>query len=174
MLPTVNGYEICRSVRERGGQMPIVMLTAKAQEQDIILGLNLGADDYVTKPFRIAELVARVNAFLRRTVAECQTVYRFGPYELNLGSHSLCRNSTPVALTVKEFKLLSYLARRRGCALTRDDILNAVWGHSVFVTPRSVDRCIATLRAKIDADAGAEAFIKTIRDVGYRFDPPDA
>jgi DNA-binding response OmpR family regulator len=172
MLPGVNGYEICRAVREHGLQMPIVVLTAKGQEQDVILGLNLGADDYVTKPFRIAELVARVNAFLRRSAAAHATVWRFGPYQLNLAAHKLFRDGKPVDLTAKEFKLLSYMATRRGCALTRDDILNAVWGHSVFVTPRSVDRCVATLRAKIDVETGGRTFIETIRDVGYRFDPP--
>ena len=172
MLPALNGYEICRSVRERGAEMPIVMLTAKGQEEDIVLGLNLGADDYVTKPFRIAELVARVNAFVRRTAATRTSVCRFGPYELNVAAHTLSRDGRPVALTAKEFKLLSYLATRRGCALTRDDILNAVWGHSVFVMPRSVDRCIATLRAKLDVNAAGQTLIQTIRDIGYRFDPP--
>jgi DNA-binding response OmpR family regulator len=174
MLPAVNGYEICRAVRERGLEMPILMLTAKGQEEDIVRGLNLGADDYVTKPFRVAELAARVNAFLRRKMAPRVTVCRFGPFELNLAAHKLVRDGRPVELTAKEFKLLAYMATRRGCALTRDDILNAVWGHAVFVTPRSVDRCVATLRAKIDASAGAETFIQTIRDIGYRFDPPGA
>jgi DNA-binding response OmpR family regulator len=174
MLPAVNGYEICRATRERGLDMPILMLTAKGQEEDIVRGLNLGADDYVTKPFRVAELVARVRAFLRKRTAPRADVYRFGPYELNLATHRLCRDGRLVELTAKEFKLLSYMARRRGCALTRDDILNAVWGHSVFVTPRSVDRCVTTLRAKIDLSAGAQTFIQTIRDVGYRFDPPSA
>ena len=172
MLPNTNGYEICRAVRDRGLQMPIVMLTAKGQERDVILGLNLGADDYVTKPFRIAELVARVSAFLRRREAGRPLVCRFGPFALNLAAHRLFRDGTAVDLTAKEFKLLSYFVERRGCALTRDDILNAVWGHSVFVTPRSVDRCVATLRAKIDSDD--RPFIETIRDVGYRFDPPSA
>jgi len=172
MLPDTNGYEICRAVRERGLDVPIVMLTAKGHEHDVILGLNLGADDYVTKPFRIAELVARVGAFLRRREAGRPMVCRFGPYELNLAAHRLVRDGVAVDLTAKEFKLLSYFVERRGCALTRDDILNAVWGHSVFVTSRSVDRCVATLRAKIESDA--LSFIETIRDVGYRFDPPAA
>jgi DNA-binding response OmpR family regulator len=171
MLPSMNGYEICRALRKQGLDMPIVMLTAKGQEQDVILGLNLGADDYVTKPFRIAELVARVGAFLRRRAAGRQTVHQFGPYELNVAAHKLFRNGAPVDLTAKELKLLCYMAERRGCALTRDDILNAVWGRSVFVTPRSVDRCVATLRAKIDTDGSRRPWIETIRDVGYRFDP---
>jgi DNA-binding response OmpR family regulator len=169
MLPRVNGYEICRTVRERGIETPILMLTAKGQEEDIILGLNLGADDYIAKPFRIGELIARVNAFLRRTKAKQAEVYRFGDFELNLMSHTLFRKGREVAVTPKEFRLLAYFVSRRGCALARNDILNAVWGHSIIVTSRSIDRCVATLRAKIEP-----AYIQTIRDIGYRFEPgPD-
>lgn len=170
MLPRVNGYEVCRAVRESGLEMPIVMLTAKGQEEDIVLGLNLGADDYVTKPFRRAELIARVRAFLRRSKARTGGVARFGAYELNLTAHKLFRNGGEVELTAKEFALLAYFVRRRGCALTRDDILDAVWGRSVVVTPRSIDRCVATLRAKIEPDADRPQFIHTIRDIGYRFE----
>ena len=166
MLPRVNGYEICRTVRERGIETPILMLTAKGQEEDIILGLNLGADDYIAKPFRIGELVARVNAFLRRTKAKQAEVYRFGDFELNLMSHTLFRKGREVEVTPKEFRLLAYFVSRRGCALARNDILNAVWGHSIIVTSRSIDRCVATLRAKIEP-----AYIQTIRDIGYRFEP---
>ena len=158
MLPRVNGYEICRAVRERGLEMPILMLTAKGQEEDIILGLNLGADDYIAKPFRIGELIARVNAFLRRTRAKQAEVFRFGDCELNLLAHKLFRNGREVELTPKEFRLLAYFVARRGCALTRDDILNAVWGHSIVVTPRSIDRCVATLRAQ-DRTRSAKARI---------------
>jgi DNA-binding response OmpR family regulator len=166
MLPRVNGYEICRTVRERGIETPILMLTAKGQEEDIILGLNLGADDYIAKPFRIGELVARVNAFLRRTKAKQAEVFRFGDFEFNLMSHTLLRAGREVALTPKEFRLLAYFVSRRGCALARNDILNAVWGHSIMVTSRSIDRCVATLRARIEP-----AYIQTIRDIGYRFEP---
>ncbi len=166
MLPRVNGYEVCRTVRERGIETPILMLTAKGQEEDIILGLNLGADDYIAKPFRIGELIARVNAFLRRTKAKQAEVYRFGDFELNLMSHTLFRNGREVEVTPKEFRLLAYFVSRRGCALARNDILNAVWGHSIIVTSRSIDRCVATLRAKIEP-----AYIQTIRDIGYRFEP---
>jgi DNA-binding response OmpR family regulator len=170
MLPRVNGYEICRAVRERGLQMPILMLTAKGQEEDIILGLNLGADDYITKPFRRGELIARVKAFLRRTKAKPAAVAKFGDYELNLTAHKLFRSGREVELTAKEFRLLVYFVERRGCALTRDDILDSVWGNSVAVTPRSIDRCVATLRSKIEPDAHSPAFIHTIRDIGYRFE----
>ena len=173
MLPHVNGYEICRAVRERGLEMPILMLTAKGQEEDIVLGLNLGADDYITKPFRRNELIARVNAFLRRSKAKQSAVHRFGEYELNLTAHKLFRGGVEVELTAKEFALLAYLAARRGCALARNDILNAVWGNSVIVTGRSVDRCVATLRSKLELDPHQPVFIQTIRDIGYRFETGD-
>jgi DNA-binding response OmpR family regulator len=171
MLPKVNGYEICREVRERGVDAPIVMLTAKGQEEDIVLGLNLGADDYVTKPFQIRELVARVNAFLRRRQAGQSSVTRFGEFELDVGAHKLWRKGSEVELTAKEFSLLAYFAARPGRALGRDSILNAVWGNSVIVTERSIDRCVTTLRAKIEEDPHRPVWIQTIRDVGYRFEP---
>jgi DNA-binding response OmpR family regulator len=170
MLPRVNGFEVCRVIREQGLDMPIIMLTAKGQQEDIILGLNLGADDYVVKPFQIGELVARVNAFLRRRRTPPAQMVRFGEFELNLTAHVLLRNGREVELTVKEYALLAYFAQRIGRAVTRDDILNAVWGNSVAVTPRSVDRCVTTLRSKIEDDPRAPMFIQTIRDVGYRFD----
>lgn len=170
MLPRVNGYEICRAVRARGLDMPILMLTAKGQEEDIVLGLNLGADDYITKPFRRAELIARVNAFLRRARPPHPASARFGEYDLNLVAHKLFRDGREIDLTAKEFRLLAYFVSRRGCALTRQDILDAVWGNSVMVTPRSIDRCVATLRAKIEPAPHSPQYIQTIRDIGYRFD----
>jgi DNA-binding response OmpR family regulator len=170
MLPRVNGYEICRVVRERRLEMPILMLTAKGQEEDIILGLNLGADDYITKPFRRGELIARVKAFLRRARSRQPAGFQFGEYDLDMNAHKLYRAGREVVLTAKEFRLLAYFASRRGCALTRDDILNAVWGNSVVVTPRSIDRCVATLRAKIEPEAHSPVYIHTIRDIGYRFE----
>lgn len=171
MLPRVNGYEVCRALREHGMEMPIIMLTAKGQEEDVILGLNIGADDYVTKPFKIRELVARVNAFLRRRSAGENDVFRFGEFTLDAAAHKLFRCGAEVELTAKEFRLLAYMAARPGRALARNDILNAVWGSSVIVTPRSVDRCVTTLRAKIEPDPHNPTYIHTIRDVGYRFEP---
>lgn len=173
MLPHLNGYEICRAVREQNLEMPILMLTAKSQEEDIVLGLNLGADDYITKPFRRGELIARANALLRRSKAKESAVYRFGDFELNLTAHKLFHNGSEIELTTKEFALLRYLVQRRGCALTRDDILTAVWGNSVIVTGRSVDRCVATLRSKLEPDPHQPVFIQTIRDIGYRFETGD-
>jgi DNA-binding response OmpR family regulator len=170
MLPKVNGYEICRMVRERGLDVPIILLTAQGQEEDIVLGLNLGADDYVTKPFKIRELVARVNAFLRRRKSGQESACRFGDYELNLAARKLFHRGQEVQLTSKEFQLLAYFASRPGRALARNDILDAVWGSSVFVTPRSIDRCVTTLRAKIETDPHNPRHIQTIRDIGYRFE----
>jgi DNA-binding response OmpR family regulator len=171
MLPQVNGYEICQAVREQGLDVPILMLTAKGQESDIVLGLNLGADDYITKPFRVAELLARANAFLRRRRPSVDSLHAFGDCEVDLHARTVMRGGTRVQLTSKEFALLAYFLSRPGCALARDTILNAVWGTTVFVLPRSIDRCVTTLRAKIEPDPRRPRYIHTIRDIGYRFEP---
>jgi DNA-binding response OmpR family regulator len=173
MLPKVNGYEVCRLVRKEGLDTPIIMLTAKGQESDIVLGLELGADDYVTKPFSIRELLARANAFLRRRRQQEPPVYRFGDCELDMVSHKLLRDGQEVPLTPKEFGLLAFMAGRAGHALTRDQILRAVWGYSVFVTTRSVDRFVNTLRSKIEPDPRDPTFLKTIHGIGYRFEMPE-
>ena len=173
MLPGLNGFEICRAVREHGIDAAIVMLTAKGQEEDIILGLNLGADDYVTKPFRIRELLARSNALLRRRRVQPAEVYTFGDCRLDLAAHKIFRGDKELELTAKEFRLLEYFVTRQGRALARNDILNAVWG-DVAVTERSVDRCVTTLRAKIERDPQRPSLIHTIRDIGYRFEEEPA
>jgi len=169
MLPRVNGYEICRQARSRQLDMPIIMLTAKGQEEDIVRGLELGADDYVTKPFSIRELLARVKAFLRRQPAAGS--YEFGKCRLDLTAHKAFRNGKELDLTAKEFRLLEFFVKRPGRALTRDSILDGVWGNEVIVTDRSVDRCVTTLRSKIEEDPRNPSFIQTIRDIGYRFEP---
>jgi DNA-binding response OmpR family regulator/tRNA A-37 threonylcarbamoyl transferase component Bud32 len=173
MLPKLNGYEICRRIREAKLDMPIIMLTAKGQEEDIVRGLNLGADDYVTKPFSIKELLARVGAFLRRRGGQADEVYCFDRFKLDLTSHQLFENGTEVPLTPKEFRMLEHLLRRAGRALTRDEIMDAVWGTDVLVTSRSVDRCVTTLRSKIEPDPRHPRYILTIRDIGYRFEMPE-
>jgi len=173
MLPSMNGYEICRRVRDAGLDMPIIMLTAKGQEEDVVLGLKMGADDYVKKPFSIKELLARADAFLRRYKAEDQTVHRFGDCELDVTSARLTRGGAEVELTPKEYRLLCYFVERHGRALTRDDIMSHVWGDDVLVTSRSVDRCVATLRAKIEPDPHHPRYVRTIRDIGYRFEDDD-
>jgi len=172
MLPGLDGFELCREVRAAELEMPIIMLTARGQEEDIVRGLNLGADDYVTKPFSIRELLARVRAFLRRRRAAVAEVLEFGEIRLDSRAHRLFRNGDEVTLTPKEFRLLEFLAGRPGRALTRDEIMRNVWGGQVVVTERSVDRCVTTLRAKIEPDPHRPVYIQTIRDVGYRFEPP--
>jgi len=173
MLPKVNGYEICQTARARQLDMPIIMLTAKGQEDDIVRGLELGADDYVTKPFSIRELIARVKAFLRRQGPD-SAGYEFGDCRLDLTAHKLFRKGKEVELTAKEFRLLEFFVKRAGRALTRDSILEAVWGDEVIVTDRSVDRCVTTLRSKLEPDSRNPRFIHTIRDIGYRFEDAEA
>jgi DNA-binding response OmpR family regulator len=171
MLPRLNGYEVCRSLRAAGCELPIIMLTAKGQEEDLLLGLNLGADDYVTKPFSIRELLARAGAFLRRRAAQQPAVHTFGDCQVDTAAQRLLRQGKEVPLTSKEYRLLAHFLERPGRALSRQEILNAVWGRAVIVTGRSVDRCVTTLRAKIEPDPRVPTFIQTVRDVGYRFEP---
>jgi len=173
MLPKINGYEICRLIREEKLATPIIMLTAKGEESDIVLGLNLGADDYVTKPFSIKELLARAAAFLRRAKKEVQDVCEFGDFRLDLSARRLTRKGREIELSPKEFNLLEYFIKKPGRALTRDEILNAVWGYDCVVTSRSIDRFVTTLRNKIEPDPTRPIFIHTIRQIGYRFEPPE-
>ncbi len=171
MLPKMNGFEICRTLRARKLDLPIIMLTAKGQEEDIVRGLELGADDYVTKPFSIKELLARAKAFLRRRQAVPATVFTVGDCRLDLSAHKVFRGQDELPLTTTEFRLLAFLVRHPGRALTRDQILDGVWGNNISVTDRSVDRFITTLRAKIERDPHNPSCIQTIRDIGYRFEP---
>jgi two-component system, OmpR family, alkaline phosphatase synthesis response regulator PhoP len=174
MLPRVNGYEICRYLREEKLDVPILMLTAKGQESDVVLGLKLGADDYVTKPFSIKELLARAEALIRRTKARNPTSHKFGDCRLDLDSRTLTRASDEIALSPKEFELLAYLVQNASRALSRDNIMAAVWGYDSMVTPRSIDRFINALRNKIEPDPAHPHFIKTVREFGYKFDPTGA
>jgi DNA-binding response OmpR family regulator len=173
MLPNINGYEICRLIRKEKLEMPIIMLTAKGEESDIVLGLNLGADDYVTKPFSIRELLARVEAFLRRRHKGTQEVFSFGPYTLDLGARTFTRDGQTIKLSPKEFGLLAFFVQRPGRALTRDEILNSVWGYDSFVGHRSIDRFVTTLRNKLESDPQHPHYLHTIREIGYKFDPQD-
>lgn len=167
MLPKINGYEICRLLRAEELDMPIIMLTAKNQESDIVLGLNIGASDYVTKPFGINELLARVNAFLRQRRTGTGAIHQFGSCRLDLQAQRFYRADEEILLTPKELGLLTLFLKHPGRALTRDQILNAVWGYDIIVTQRSVDRCINSLRSKL----GTADHIQTVREIGYRFDP---
>lgn len=174
MLPKVNGYEICRLVRKEGLEMPILMLTAKGQESDIVLGLNLGADEYVTKPFGLKALLARINALLRRKRQGETKTFRFGRFVLDCAARKLLQEDREIELTPKEYALLELLVRRSGRALRREEILRQVWGFDVFVTGRSVDRCVNTLRGKVESDPADPTWIKTVREVGYRFESEPA
>ncbi len=173
MLPKINGYEVCRLVRKENLDMPIIMLTAKGEESDIVLGLNLGADDYVTKPFSIKELLARAAAFLRRSKQTEQDVYEFADFRLDIPARKLTCGTDEIKLSPKEFKLLELFVKKPGRALTRDDILNTVWGYDCYVGQRSIDRFVTTLRNKIEPDPHNPIFIHTIREIGYKFEPPE-
>jgi DNA-binding response OmpR family regulator len=173
MLPKMNGYEICSQVRKKNLDMPIIMLTAKDQESDVILGLNLGADDYVTKPFSIKELLARAEAFMRRRGKEETEVYEFGNCRLDTVASNLMRNGKEVKLTPGEFKMLHLFLRRAGCTLTCDEIRNTVWGYSRFITLRDIDDTIVTLRNKIEPDPNNPTFIHTVEVIGYKFKLPE-
>jgi DNA-binding response OmpR family regulator len=173
MLPKISGFDLCSQLRAEEIDFPIIILTSKAEERDIIRGLNLGADDYVTKPFSMEQLHARCAAFIRRHKKSVPDVHQFGEYRLCVQSHTLtnCRGEE-IELAPKEYALLSYFLSRSGHALTRETLLNAVWKNRFLVTDRSVDRCINTLRKKIEKDSRRPRYIQSIRDVGYRFVNP--
>ena len=178
MLPGINGYEICRALRRDGVMTPTIFLTAKAEESDVLLGLGLGADDYMTKPFSIRELLARAEAVLRRgtarEVAESAGVadsFEFGDFVFDRGAHKLRRKQSGevLELSPKEYALLSFFIEHAGRALSRGQIMDGVWGYDSAVTPRSIDRFVTTLRRKIEVDSAHPEFIETIREFGYRF-----
>jgi DNA-binding response OmpR family regulator len=171
MMPGRNGFQICEEVRTRGIATPIIVLTARNQEIDKVRGLGLGADDYVTKPFSLAELVARIRAVLRRTQTRAgrQAILEAGPIRLDLRSHSAVKGATEIQLTATEFKILALLLSRRGDVITRDDFLKHIWGDDVYVTHRTVDTHVAALRRKIEDDVEHPTWILSVRNVGYRF-----
>jgi DNA-binding response OmpR family regulator len=170
MLPGKDGFEVCRELRGAGGRMPIIMLTAKTQESDKVMGLEIGADDYVTKPFSPRELRARVKAALRRAAGETPDIYRFGEVEVDVGRRELRSAGTPIEVTTIEFKMLSAFIRHRGRVLSREQLLNEVWGHGVYVTDRAVDTHIVNLRRKVEPDPAVPRYVVSVRGAGYRFD----
>jgi DNA-binding response OmpR family regulator len=170
MMPGRNGFDVCRDLRRRGIRTPIILLTAKANEAEKVMGLELGADDYVTKPFSPAELRARIKAVLRRASNDEPQVFRFGDMEADFVRLELRRAGEPVHLTPLELKLLSVFVRSRGKALSRVQIKDAVWGTDVFMTDRVIDTHIVNLRKKIEPDASSPTYIASVRGVGYRFD----
>jgi len=170
MLPGKDGYEVCRELRRGGSKTPIIMLTAKTQEEEKVLGLESGADDYVTKPFSPRELRARVKAALRRTAEDDAPVYRFGDAEVDFKRCEVRRAGKPVDLTALEFKLLTVFVRNSGKVLSRDQLLDLVWGQGTFVTDRVVDNHVVTLRKKVEPEPSEPRYIVSVRGLGYRFD----
>ncbi len=170
MLPEVNGYEICRNLRQEKCQTPVVMLTAREQESDVILGLKLGADDYVTKPFSIKELLARCEAVLRRRGVREVASHSFGTCVLDVAARRFSRAGEVVKLSPREFDLLQFFCENRGKALSRERIMSEVWGYGSIVTPRSIDRFVTTLRGKIEPDPQQPEHIHTLQGFGYRFE----
>jgi len=177
MLPRMSGLEFCRKLRAEKIQTPILMLTARSEEPDRVLGLDLGADDYVTKPFSVRELMARVRALLRRSqpgpdgALVLPDDLRFGNTEIDFRSYEARRNGEPVEMTRKEFAMLRFLASRAGQVVTRDDLLNEVWGYESYPSSRTVDNHVAGLRAKLERDASQPEHIRTVHGVGYKFVP---
>ena len=173
MLPKRNGLEVLHELRLEGRTMPIIILSAKAAEMDKVAGLELGAEDYVAKPFSLAELLARVRAALRRGHAPAparRTAIVFGDVEVDVAARNVKRAGEPVEMTAREFDVLVCLVSERGRVLSRDDIFRRVWGPKHHGTPRTVDNFIQQLRAKLEIDPQEPAFIQTVRGVGYRFD----
>ncbi len=171
MLPDISGFDICRELRRANITTPILILSAKGQEIDKVLGLELGADDYVTKPYSPRELLARIKALLRRVhrVQHGAEFYRFGTVEVDFKRYEVKKRSKPVYLTSLEFALLRLFIDHRDEVLSRDRILDEVWGKDVYVTGRSVDVHIANLRRKIEDDQTNPRFFVGVRGVGYRF-----
>lgn len=179
MLPHKDGFEVCRELRHRGVTTPIILLTAKTHEAEKVLGLDVGADDYVTKPFNPRELRARIRALLRRAVqatgdqgtsSRAIEIHRFGPCELDLGRFELRRNGKCLDATTTELKLLAAFIRNRGRLLTRERLLDEVWGSGIAVTDRVIDNHIVALRKKIEDEPTAPRYLISVRGLGYRFD----
>jgi two-component system alkaline phosphatase synthesis response regulator PhoP len=172
MLPGKNGFDVCRDLRRRGVETPILMLTARGQVVDRVVGLKLGADDYLAKPFDFAELSARIEALLRRSrtpIASRSGSYRFGDVEVDFAHGEVRRGSGPIELTALEYKLLVHFVEHRGRVLTREQLLDEVWGYEATPISRTVDVHVAALRQKIEADPKRPAFLLTVHGRGYRF-----
>jgi DNA-binding response OmpR family regulator len=171
MMPRMSGLDVCKQLKQKRPGLPIIMLTARGQEIDKVVGLELGADDYVTKPFSIRELMARVKAVLRRVSPQAPSadVYRFSDVEVNIRSNQVLRAGRPVELSAKEFALLAYFVAHPAETLTRDRLLDAVWGYENYPNTRTVDTHIVHLRQKLEPNPEEPRFILTIHGSGYKF-----
>jgi len=171
MLPKKDGFEVCREVRRAGVRIPILMRTAKARESEKVMGFELGADDYVTKPFGTRELRARIKALLRRATGEVDVdTVTFGDVDVDFARGEVRRRGEAVDLTPIEFKLLGLFVRTRGRVLSRDQLIDGVWGKDAYTSARIVDNHIANLRRKIEDDPADPRYLKNVRGLGYRFD----
>jgi len=171
MLPKRNGLDVCRELRRRGIGVPVVMLTARGQETDKVVGLEIGADDYVTKPFSVRELMARVRVQLRRTASQNagMEVFRFGEIELDFKRQRAAKAGKFLQLTAREFDLLKYLIQRRGETVSRDELLDKVWGFRAYPFSRTVDNHVAKLRQKIERSPAEPEYLITVHGLGYKF-----
>jgi DNA-binding response OmpR family regulator len=171
MMPRMSGLDVCKQLKAKRPSIPIIMLTARGQEVDKVVGLELGADDYVTKPFSIRELLARVKAVLRRTqtAPKHQEQYKFGDVEVNLRSCQVSRKGKPLEFSSKEFELLKFFLSHSGEAISRDRLLEEVWGYDRFPTTRTVDAHIVRLRQKLEPKPEDPQFILTVHGLGYKF-----
>ena len=174
MLPRMNGFEVCEVLRSNKVETPVIFLTAKALESDKVTGLTLGGDDYMTKPFSVAELLARIQTVLRRVNASEGEKLTIGPLELDLSGRSVRLEGKEVNLTTKEFELLCFMARNIGKVLPRERILQKVWGYNYYGTARTIDNFINRLRQKIEENPLEPRFLLTVRGVGYKFRPPQS
>lgn len=170
MLPKKNGIDVCRDLRQQGVQTPILMLSAKSQTIDKVVGLKMGADDYLTKPFEAPELMARIEVLLRRPVIrDSSSEIQLGSVRFNTRRAELSRSGKPIPISAREFRLLRYFTEHRGEALTREELLQAVWGYDSAPTTRTVDVHVAWLRQKLEDDPKRPKWILTIHGIGYRF-----
>ncbi len=171
MMPKLSGLDVCKQLKAKKPSIPIIMLTARGQEIDKVVGLELGADDYVTKPFSIRELMARVKAVLRRVSPQAQTVevYKFSDVEVNVRSNEVLRGGRPVELSSKEFALLAYFVAHPAETLSRDRLLDSVWGYENYPNTRTVDAHIVHLRQKLEPNPEEPKFILTVHGSGYKF-----
>jgi two-component system alkaline phosphatase synthesis response regulator PhoP len=171
MLPKLNGFEVCKRLKKEIPEIPIIMLTAKSQESEIVTGLELGADDYITKPFSILELVARIKTVLRRaqTGSSISEVYRFDDLEINFKKYFARKKGNSLKLSPREYEILQYFVKKRGEIISRDELLNQIWGYDSFPNTRTVDAHIAKLRQKIEDDPEEPKLIITVHGMGYKF-----
>lgn len=170
MLPKMDGFDVCSELRRSGVATPIIMLTARAQEAEKELGLDAGADDYVTKPFSLRELRARIRAQLRRSTRNMERVVRFGDCEVDFDRAELRRAGSPVEITAQELRLLTVLVQNRGRVLSRDQLIQSAWGPGMAITDRAVDTHVFNLRKKIEPLPSEPRFLVGVRGIGYRFE----